>query len=142
MVFIDLVLTEAARLELLKEWKNDLKCTKFFVSTKVIDETFGVMINRLGKDPVDVRAAIVKVKETLDMRELKYDKSVDNKQGFALFREYQWRFGYVNLDEHINDGRIIAHLQREGINVVYSREEKVRRLAQIAGMEARDFISF
>ncbi|MFH0830051.1 MAG: hypothetical protein V1887_02740 [Candidatus Aenigmatarchaeota archaeon] len=142
MVFIDLVLTEAARLELLKQWKNDLKCTKFFVSTKVIDETYGVLINKCGKDPVDARAAIAKVKETLDMRELKYDKSVDNKQGFALFKEYQRRFGYVNLDEHINDGRIIAHLRREGINVVYSREEKVRELARIAGMEARNFISF
>ena len=140
MVFIDLIRLEDAKVKLLSEWKKDGKNTEFFVSTKVINETFGVLVNRYNMDPIDVKEDIKKLKESLNIQELKYDKTIDNKQGFLLFEKYEKNYGSVDLDKHINDGRIIAHLKREGINIVYSREKIVRRLARIAGIEARNFI--
>ncbi len=140
MVFIDLVQTEEAKDKLLGEWRRFLKKTEFYVSSKVIDETFGVMINRLNIDPTDVRNKINKVKQTLKMQVLGFDKKLDNRPGFQLLEKYRQEFGDVDIDEHINDGRIIAHLKRKGINIVYSREELVRKLAELVGMEGRDFI--
>lgn len=140
MVFIDLVLTEEVRMKLLEEWKDMLKKTKFYVSSKVISEAFGVMVAKLGVDWADAKQKIKRIKETLNIQELEYDKNTDNKAGFQLFKRYREKYGDVDISEHINDGRIIAHLKREGINVVYSHEELVRRLAELVGMEARKFI--
>ncbi|MBI4918573.1 PIN domain-containing protein [archaeon] len=140
MVFIDLTLTEEAKVKLLEDWQATLKKTKFYVSTKVINETFGVMTAKLKIDWADAKNKIKKVKEALSIEELGYDKTIDNKQGFLLLEKYREKYGDVDIDKHINDGRIVAHLKREGINVIYSKEELVRKLAELAGLEGRDFI--
>lgn len=140
MVFIDLALTEEAKIKLLDEWKASLNKTKFYVSTKVIDETFGVMTAKLKIDWADAKEKIRKVKEALSIEELRYDKTVDNKAGFQLLEKYREKYGDVDIDKHINDGRIVAHLKREGVNVIYSKEKLVRELAEMSGLEGRDFI--
>lgn len=141
MIFIDLILTEDIKLKLLSDWKNNAKNTKFFISEKVIKETTGVLINKNFSpyygDPTAVKEAINKIIKELSIKKLNYDKKIDNKSGYQLFCEYEERYPE---ECHIQDARIVAHLRREQINVVYSIEKRFRRLAQIAEIEARKSI--
>ncbi len=134
MNFIELVLSEDAKQRIIDEWKNTIKNTRFYVSSKVIDEAFGVIVNKLNKDHVEVKNKISKAKQSLNIQALEYDKATDNKAGFELYWKYREKF---NEECDIPDARIVAHYKREGINVIYSEEESVRKLAEMCGMKGR-----
>lgn len=144
MVMIDLIESgENVRL-IFEEWRNSLKKTEFFVSSNVIKETYGVLINKKHIDPADAKERINEIKKTFNMKEMQYDKEVDNKEGIRLFREAEKRYPEVAFKDPqhlVNDSRIVAHMKRDGINLVYSREELFRKVAEIAGLEARNFIT-
>lgn len=144
MVMIDLI-ESGKNIELIfGEWRNFLEKTEFFVSSNVIKETYGVLINKKHLDPADARKRIDEIKKTFNMKEMQYNKDIDNKEGIMLFREAERKFTEVAFKDPqhlVNDSRIIAHMKREGINVVYSREELFRKVAEIAGLEARNFIT-
>jgi len=134
MNFIELALSEESKQKIIDEWKSTIKTTRFFVSSKVIDETFGVMVNKLKIDNVDAKNKIAKIKQALNIQVVEYDKTRDNKSGFELYWKYREK---SNEECDIPDARIIAHYKREGMTVVYSEEESVRVLAEMCGMKAR-----
>ncbi len=134
MNFIELALSEESKQKIIDEWKNTIKATQFYVSSKVIDEAFGVMVNKLRIDNVEAKKKIDKIKQALNMQVVGYDKTRDNKSGFELYWKYMEKF---NEECDIPDARIISHYKREGMTVVYSEEESVRILAEMCGMKAR-----
>lgn len=134
MNFIELALSEQSKQKFIDEWKNTIKTTRFYVSSKVIDEAFGVMVNKLKIDNIEAKNKIAKIKQALDMQVAEYDKTIDNKSGFELYWKYREKF---NEECDIPDARIISHYKREGMTVIYSEEESVRVLAEMCGMKAR-----
>lgn len=143
MVMIDLIESDEAVSSVFEEWRQTLEKTKFFISSNVIKETYGVLVGKKKVDPADARKMIEEIKKTFGMIELQYNKEIDNKEGIRLFREAEGKYTEVAFKDPqhlINDSRIVAHLKREGVNVVYSREELFRKVAEFAGLEARNFI--
>ncbi len=136
MDFVELALSEESRLKILQEWKSTARKTRFFVSSKVIQETYGVLVYKKNIAPGDAKDKISKVKAALCVQELQYDKRIDNKAGYELFVKYRETF---NEECDMPDARIIAHYKRKGINVVYSEEHSVRELAYMVGLEGRRF---
>ena len=136
MDFIELALSEESKQKIINEWRNTIKSTRFYVSSKVIDEAYGVMVNKLNVDHPEAKNKISKIKEVLNIHVVDYDKSKDNKAGFELYWKYREKF---NEECDIPDARIIAHYKREGMTVVYSEEESVRVLTEICGMKSRKF---
>ncbi len=134
MNFIELALSKESEQKIIDEWKNTIKTTRFYVSSKVIDEAFGVMVNKLKIDNVDARRKIDNIMQALNIQVVEYDKTKDNKSGFELYWRYREKF---NEECDIPDARIIAHYKREGMTVVYSEEESVRVLAEMCGMKSR-----
>lgn len=134
MNFIELALSEESKQKIIDEWKNTIKATRFYVSSKVIDEAFGVMVNKLKIDNIEAKNKIAKIKQALHMQVVEYDKTKDNKSGFELYWKYREKF---NEECDIPDARIIAHYKRQGVTVVYSEEESVRVLAEMCGMKGR-----
>lgn len=144
MVMIDLIESGENIKSIFGEWRNSLEKTEFFVSSNVIKETYGVLINKKHLDPADARKRIDEIKKAFNMKEMQYNKESDNKEGIRLFREAERKFPEVAFKDPqhlVNDSRIIAHMKREGINVAYSREELFRKVAELAGLEARNFIT-
>ena len=136
MDFIELALSDESKQKIIDEWKNTTKITRFYISSKVIDEAFGVMVNKLNIDHPDAKNKIDKIKRVLKMEVTEYDKSIDNKAGFELYWKYREEF---NEECDIPDARIVAHYKREGMTVIYSEEESVRVLAEMCDMKSRRF---
>ncbi|MEK6909995.1 MAG: hypothetical protein AABW61_02880 [Candidatus Aenigmatarchaeota archaeon] len=134
MNFIELALSEESKQNIIDEWKNTIKNTRFHISSKVIDEAFGVMVNKLNIDHAEVKNKIAKVNQALNIQVLQYDKSKDNKAGFELYWRYREKF---NEECDIPDARIVAHYKRESMTVIYSEEDSVRTLAEMCGMKGR-----
>lgn len=143
MIMVDMVESEENVKAIFSEWQGSLEKTEFFVSSNVIKETYGVLIGKKHLDPADAREKINEIKKIFRMKEIQYNKELDNKEGIRLFREAEEKYpeiAFKDTQHLVNDSRIIAHLKREGVNVIYSREEMFRNVAVIAGIEARNFI--
>lgn len=143
MIMIDMAESDENVKAIFSDWQSSLEKTEFFVSSGVIKETFGVLVGKKHFDVADAREKINEIKKTFKMKEMQYNKDIDNKEGIKLFREAEKRYPEVAFKDPqhlVNDSRIIAHMKREGMNVVYSREEMFRKVVELAGMEARNFI--
>jgi len=140
MILINMIECDQSIIEILKQTVEKNKRTKFFLSSKTIGEAKGVLINRHGYSEKQFEKALKRVMTGLKIIPLKYDKTIDDAGGLHLAKLYKIKFGEKC---HIPDAIMISHLHREGINVVYSNEKSVRRLAEILGMEGRKlFTSF
>lgn len=143
MVMVDMIESEENVKMIINEWQNFLEKTEFLIPDIVIKETYGILVGKKHMDITDARDGIDKIKKLFNMKELKYRKDVDNKESIRLFKEAANKFieaGFKNTDHLVSDSRIIAIMKREGINIVYSREELFRKTAELAGLEARNFI--